>query len=124
MEWHPEFRVGRGRLQVCFTGGHLCGGATTPATYETADPVVQKVIESSKAFRTGRIIVREGPTDRQTAEPVACRQNRYVFEYRNLDDISDFLQFEKGVPLERLFSEEGCFREAERLGISLKKKDG
>lgn len=55
MEWHPEFRVGRSRLTVPFTGGHLCGGACTPASFETADPVVQIVIEQSAYFRSGMI---------------------------------------------------------------------
>ena len=59
MEWHPVFRAGRTRLQVSFTGGHLCGGACTPAAYETSDSVVQAVIEASAAFRSGRINVVE-----------------------------------------------------------------
>lgn len=120
MEWHPEFRVGRGRLKVSFTGGHLCGGASTPAAYVTSDPVVQKVIESSAAFRQGRIrlVMEGGHPDRRPVGPTDC-----VFEYRNLDDLSDFLQFKKGVPLERLSSEEQCFMEAEKLGVVLKKKE-
>lgn len=136
MEWHPEFRAGRTRIRVSFTGGHLCGGACTPATYETSDPVVQKVIEDSLAFRQGRIRhVMEGGypvggrvmgsvhSDRRPEGPEAARVcGLTVFEYRDIEDISDFLQFKKGVPLERLSSEEGCFKEAERLGVVLKKK--
>lgn len=128
MEWHPEFRVGRGRLQVSFTGGHLCGGASTPASYETADPVVQKVIEGSAAFRSGRITMVTMETaepesaEAHTAVRMAAPRKECVFEYRNIDDISDFLQFEKGVALDRLSSEEKCFAEAERLGVTLKKK--
>lgn len=55
MEWHPVFNVGRTRLRVSFTGGHLCGGGTTPAVFETSDPVVQAVIEGSAAFRGNKI---------------------------------------------------------------------
>lgn len=62
MEWHPVFSAGRSRLQVSFTGGHLCGGASTPASFETEDPVVQAIIEGSKAFKTGRITI--GKEDR------------------------------------------------------------
>ena len=68
MEWHPEFRVGRTRLQVSFTGGHLCGGACTPASFETSDAVVQKVIEDSAAYRSGLIsigmVMDDGHPDR------------------------------------------------------------
>lgn len=60
MEWYPIFKVGRMRLQLSFTGGHLCGGASTAASYETSDPVVQKVIESSAEFRNGRIKLASG----------------------------------------------------------------
>ena len=134
MEWHPEFRVGRGRIQVSFTGGHLCGGASTPASYATSDPVVQKVIEGSSAFRQGRIrlVMEEGHAGRRPVLSVAvpsepscgsAPDKGCVFEYGNIDDISDFLQFGKGVPLERLSSVEECFREAERLGVVLKKKE-
>ncbi|MBO5445672.1 MAG: hypothetical protein J5995_10085 [Muribaculaceae bacterium] len=55
MEWHPVFCIGRTRMRVSFTGGHLCGGGTTPASYETDDPVVQAVIEGSAEFRRKRI---------------------------------------------------------------------
>ena len=116
MEWHPEFRVGRGRIQVSFTGGHLCGGASTPASYETADPVVQTVIESSAAFRQGRIrlVKEEGHTGRRPVLPgtvpsePSCGDapdKGCVFEYCNVDDISDFLQLKMDVPLESLRSE-------------------
>lgn len=47
---------------MSFTGGHLCGGACTPASFETEDPVVQAIIEGSKAFKTGRITI--GKEDR------------------------------------------------------------
>lgn len=55
MEWHTVFRVGRTSLSVSFTGGHLCGGGTTPAAFETSDPVVQTVIENSESFRNRKI---------------------------------------------------------------------
>lgn len=55
MEWHPLFEAGRARLHVAFTGGHLGDGCSVPAAFETGDPVVQRVIESSKEFRSGRI---------------------------------------------------------------------
>ena len=142
MEWHPEFRVGRSRLQVSFTGGHLCGGASTAASYETSDAVVQAVIESSAAFRRGRIrlVMEGGHSDRRSEGPTAqdgaksagncasgaavkmATPHESVFEYSKIDDISDFLQFKKGVPLERLHSEADCFKEAEKLGVVLKKK--
>ena len=130
MEWHPEFRVGRGRLQVSFTGGHLCGGASTPASYETADPVVQKVIESSAAFRTGRIVVKGGQNDRRL-EKVALHSQAFhsaatrneAMEFDDIDKATDFLQYNKGIPIERLITPDQCVEEARMLGIDLKIKN-
>ena len=141
MEWHPEFKVGMTHVRVSFTGGHLCGGGRTPASFETDDPVVQAVIEGTEAFRTGRIRV-----GMEFALPVkflykdawrvksrvigmdclgaACpEESRCVFEYRTIDDISDFLQFQKGVSLERLHTEASIFEQAKLLGLELRKKD-
>lgn len=55
MEWHPMFVAGRARVRVSFTGGHLGEGCVSPARFETSDPVVQRLIEKSAAFRSGRI---------------------------------------------------------------------
>lgn len=141
MEWHPEFRVGRTRLQVSFTGGHLCGGACTPASFETSDEVVQKVIEDSSAFRSGRIrigMVMEGShpgrrserpreaSDTERAESASGAvvsmtdpHNNIVMEFDSIDAASDFLQNEKGVPIDDVYTSEQCVAVARRLGIEL-----
>ncbi len=119
MEWHPVFRVGRTRLQVSFTGGHLCGGACTPAYYDTSDPVIQKIIESSAPYRAGRIRRRSiGTMESQSPPPPSQKE---VVEYSDIEDLCDYLHKVKGIPLEQLCGEkEACFREANRLGLTLK----
>lgn len=122
MEWHPVFRVGRTRMQVSFTGGHMCGGGSTPASYHTSDPVVQAVIEKSEAFRSGRI--RLGITDCNDGGAVArppSQTHHEVFEYSDKEQIYDYLEHEKGVPVEELCDDDSCFRVARRLGIVLNK---
>lgn len=119
MEWHPIFKVGRMRLQLSFTGGHLCGGATTAACYETSDPVVQKVIEDSEAFRNGRILL----ASMESRDSSSRLPKPSVFEYSDLEEVYDYLEQKKGVTLEELNADEdACFRVAKRLGIILKKK--
>ena len=135
MEWHPEFKVGKTRIKVSFTGGHLCGGASTPAVFETSDPVVQTVIEKSAAFRSGKI--RLGAIVESKDPEIPNRNNgskdadippdpspvkEFVLEYDDIEEVYDFLQHQKGVPLERLCSPDSCQTEAKRLGIILKKK--
>ncbi len=123
MEWHPEFRVGRMRLQVAFTGGHLCGGAVTAASFETADPVVQKIIERSAAYQQNRIVVGATYEDEEApAESEQSTSSVSVLEYSSEEEIRDHLHYMKGVPLESLCNEGACFAEADRLGVKLKKK--
>lgn len=136
MEWHPEFKAGRGRLKVSFTGGHLCGGASTAAGFETADPVVQAVIEGSEAFGSGRIrIVREweveGPSPSREARPAHTsrvrqhseeRQHRTVMEFDDLQSAADFLQEKKGIGVDRVLTCEQCVAEASTLDIDLRIK--
>ncbi len=119
MEWHPVFRAGRTRVQVSFTGGCLCGGASTAASYETSDPVVQALIECSPAFRIGRISVR-GEVRKGSATPAS---GATVMEFPDLDKASDFLQREKGVRIDDILTKEKCIAEARRLGIALRIKD-
>ena len=140
MEWHPVFRAGLTRVQVSFTGGHLCGGASTAASFETSDPVVQLLIERSEAFRSGRITLRscsssgllpastapEGPR----AVSVAPRRegdipspHETVMEFEDLDKASDFLQRYKGIRIDDIVTRDQCVAEARRFGIDLKIKD-
>ena len=152
MEWHPVFKVGRGSLHVSFTGGHLCGGARTSASFETSDPVVQKVIEGSEPFRSKRIrlvyteacdqsadtgnqrlsgrlgslppiLDNQPPTEsdhgREASQPPTESE---TFEYTKEEEIYEYLQHTCGVSVDDLSVEGSCFEEAQRLGITLRKK--
>ncbi len=55
MEWHGLFRAGKCLVTIPFTGGHMCGGARTPASFATSDKVLQKIIENSPEWASGRI---------------------------------------------------------------------
>ncbi|MDE6633099.1 MAG: hypothetical protein K2K23_08890 [Muribaculaceae bacterium] len=127
MEWHPVFKVGRTRLQVSFTGGCLCSGGSTPAYYETEDPVVQAVIEGSALFRSGRVrlassvnVPGSAPAAKDTEK--AKDVPAFVFEYEDIEDVYEFLNLKKGVPIAKLSDNDSCFKEAKKLGITLKQK--
>ena len=56
MEFVAKIPVGPAiELPVHFTGGKMSGYGVTPAKFQTADPVLQKYIENSPQFRSGRI---------------------------------------------------------------------
>ncbi len=109
MEWHPVFKVGRSRLRVSFTGGHLCGGACTHASFTTSDPVVQAVIEHSEAYKNDKIIciTPEEPT---------------VFEYSTQQELFAYLEDKRNVNPDLLKTFDDAKREAARLNITLKMK--
>lgn len=118
MEWHPEFNVGRSCVRVSFTGGHLCSGCTTPASYETADPVVQRVIESSEAFLSGRIRLAAGSIGQECSGSAECASLTSMV-FRDLTEASEILHYEKGVPLASLMDKESCVMEGRKLGIDV-----
>lgn len=142
MEWHPEFVVGRSRVKVSFTGGQLCSGCSSPAVFETSDPVVQLVIERSSAFRIGRIkLTKEKghscpqPSSEQAAQSRAVRQMATAVEsdesigkdslrgadmkFGKMEDAVEFLHYKKGVPLAALMDGESCVVEGRKLGINI-----
>lgn len=56
MEWIAVIPVAGRSVQIHFSGGTATGFGVAPATYTTADPVMQRIIESSHLYRTGRIV--------------------------------------------------------------------
>lgn len=59
-EWHALLPLGRRKVRVSFTGGALSGYGVVPATFATAHPVLQHVIEHSEHFRSGKIVLMGG----------------------------------------------------------------
>lgn len=60
MEWQARIHCGKAVIVVPFTGGTLTGYGVSPAEYTTDNVVVQRVIEGSDYFRSGRIrLLRE-----------------------------------------------------------------
>ena len=116
MEWHPEFKAGRTRIRVSFTGGHLSAGGCTPAAFETSDPVVQAVIEASAAYRSGRIASTAG---HPPAAPAHAAPALTPLSFQTLGEAQDYLQNSKGVRIDEVLTLEACLARAAQLGISL-----
>ncbi len=114
MEWHPVFKTGSSHIQIPFTGGHLCGGARTPATFETDNPVIQTIIEKSDYFKSHLIASEEIPDS---------RGKKTVFEYRKESEVYAMLEDKHGVPAESLRNFTECERAAAGKGIVLRRVD-
>lgn len=55
LEWQVIIPAGKIDIPVFFEGGRISGYGITPAEFITSDPVLQRAIESSSYFRSGRI---------------------------------------------------------------------
>lgn len=56
-EWHGKVKAGTIQIAVSFTGGTSSPSGAQPAYLVTKDPITQFVIENSKEFRNGFIIL-------------------------------------------------------------------
>lgn len=59
MEWQAIIHVGRATVKLNFTGGTFTGYGQAPASFETDNPVLQRLIEMSDLFRERRIVLKE-----------------------------------------------------------------
>lgn len=65
-EWHGKVKAGSIAINVSFTGGTASPSGAQPAYFMTKDPITQFVIENSKEFKQGFIILvmqQEAPGD-------------------------------------------------------------
>ncbi len=56
-EWHGKVKAGTLEVSVSFTGGTASPSGAQPAYFMTKDPIVQFIIENSKEFKNGFIIL-------------------------------------------------------------------
>ena len=56
-EWHGKLKAGSLEVKVSFTGGTASPSGAQPAYFMTKDPIVQFVIENSKEYKNGFIIL-------------------------------------------------------------------
>lgn len=55
IERNSYFRIGKALVRIEFTGGAINSTGIYPAQYTTDNPLFQRAIESSEAFRSGEI---------------------------------------------------------------------
>ena len=70
-DWTVNIKSGNASLRVNFEGGAATVRGIIPATYTTADPVKQAIIEKSEYFKHGRIYVEQQIEVPDDAEAIA-----------------------------------------------------
>jgi hypothetical protein len=56
MEYVAIIKMGKTTLRVPFTGGTITAYGVNPATFSTSNPIFQRAIETSEAYKAGRIV--------------------------------------------------------------------
>lgn len=123
MEWHPVIAAGRSRVMVSFEGGHFSGRGQTPATYETSDPAVQILLESSDLFKSGRIRLAAG-FKKEVAKDTSPRRkgspHLKQMEFADLEKARDFLAIDNRIPKSKVLTVDDCVKAAAGIGIDLR----
>ncbi len=94
IERNSYFRIGKALVRIDFTGGAINSTGVYPAQYTTDNPLFQRAIESSDAFRCGeikrgRVEVLEEKKAADAAEPVGS--GVVVPEVTNMQQARAFL---------------------------------
>lgn len=94
IERNSYFRIGKALVRIDFTGGAINSTGVYPAQYTTDNPLFQRAIESSDAFRCGeikrgRVEVLEEKKVADAAEPVGS--GVVVPEVTNMQQARAFL---------------------------------
>lgn len=57
LDWQIALNVGGAIIRVCFSGGSMGSNGVIPAKYVTDSIVMQRVIEDSDYYKSGRIVL-------------------------------------------------------------------
>lgn len=57
VEWHASLRVGANIIKVAFSGGSATAYGVTPAMFTTENAATQHLIEQTREFKSGRIVL-------------------------------------------------------------------
>lgn len=74
VDWVAQIKAGAATVRVHFTGGALTSYGVTPAEYTTDSPFIQKVIEQSKYYKEGRIILLRKTEIAEPAKPTKTKK--------------------------------------------------
>ncbi|MBQ5752199.1 MAG: hypothetical protein IIV89_05060 [Bacteroidaceae bacterium] len=125
IERNSYFRIGKALVRIDFTGGAINSTGVYPAQYTTDNPLFQRAIENSEAFRCGEI--KRGRVDVVTAvtadaapegEAPVVEQN-VAPEVTNLQQARTFLMAEPyNCQLAQLQNKSAVKGVAQAMGVS------
>lgn len=122
VEWHVNIPAGRMLIPVEFTGGKFSSYGVTPAEYATADPVVQRAVERSRHFASGRIALLRtvgAPEPEAPRPPAGAATASRTVDVPDLNSARQQIMRLTGTPAAELRSRADMERVARDHGIRL-----
>lgn len=122
IERNSYFRIGKALVRIDFTGGAINSTGISPAQYTTDNPLFQRAIENSEAFRCGEI--KRGRVDVVTADAapegeVPDAEQNVAPEVTNLQQARTFLMAEPyNCQLAQLQNKSAVKGVAQAMGVS------
>lgn len=55
LDWQMALNVGGAIIKICFSGGSMGTNGVIPARYITDNEAIQKIIEDTKYYKSGKI---------------------------------------------------------------------
>lgn len=114
IDWKAKIPVGRARISVHFTGGALTKYGVTPAEFTTANPMMQRIIEDSAYYRSGRITVL-----RTVGEADVIKQLKTI-EVACIEDAIDYMREHYNVPAVKIRNMQSLQNVASKYQITFK----
>lgn len=116
MEYVAVIPVGRAKMKVNFANGAMTAMGVNPATFTTANPVIQKSIEASKDFKRGfiqKLRVVNLEEEREETKPVQ------TLTVSTLQEARDVLKEKYGIGGRDALTKQSCTEAAKAKGIVL-----
>lgn len=126
VEWNALIPVGRGTVKVHFEGGSFTSYGMAPAEYGTTNKAMQKIIESSRYFKSGKItLLRTLTTENDGSIAKNCESVQKINSIKQVavdspDDAKDYLEKYHGVDRVRLKTKSAIDATAKSHGVEFK----
>ena len=125
IERNSYFRIGKALVRIDFTGGAINSTGISPAQYTTDNPLFQRAIENSEAFRCGEIkrgrvdVVTAVTADAAPEGEVPVVEQNVAPEVTNLQQARTFLMAEPyNCQLAQLQNKSAVKGVAQAMGVS------
>ena len=114
VERYISVNLGKGSVNITFSGGTIDNSGITPATLTTDSIFTQTLVENLPDFKTGKIklLRTDGASEVKSQVPKTIK----VHDVANLQEARNYL-LEKGAEMKDVASKKDILATAEKMGV-------